>query len=348
MISIAALTVSASTYNPSSDGSAKDIEVPVPQADPAYVVKDGIIDANEYKELQIDTNCDTTDLNMSFGSSAYFEYAEETVKTIKYFFSWDEVHGFNMAVMFKPHEQKQLLSVAPGDIPGDDFLCNVGIQINISTSSGKPFYYAIAKRTDTGEYLKGHYMQFGNLPDYDPVEGTDFIISYNTDGYTVCEWSVPFDVFTTNYSDDTEIGFTLCVTGGDASSTDDSDRFEKAYSVSLGDFGWLCQQNPDGGQATAILEFTDYIVDKTGDAYSGVETVPSADTSDDAAVYNGQSVTEDGEIISAGPDVTVENEATPQVTANSTTAANTADPVIAVAAVCALSSGAVLILRRKY
>ncbi len=362
-----AIAISASGYNPCDTSSGNTVTIK--KANAADVIKDGVIGANEYVQYQAN-NSDSalTDLWMNFGTAAVYGKAESMVTTMKYYFSWDDTHGFNFAVIAAPEDLAQVLSEGTGNPPEDNFLCNTGIQfssdITKNRANGKiidtTLYYAVARRTDTGAYLEGHYNQLGQTGSYDPEPGVDYAISYPGDGTVVFEWSIPFAKFTSATGNDgEEIYFTIAVTSGTATQETASDRiWDEAYSVSLGDYGWLCpagqMKDPSSGHVTGILsteaiasDTSDDTGDSTTSTTSTTGTTSTTTTDDDQTTVNG--TTTDTTTTDTTTTTTTDDgsSAGTGTTTNGTTAAQTADPIIAVAAVCALSAGAVLVLRKK-
>ncbi len=347
------VTASAASFNPSN---VCNLEVTLKKADPADVVKDGVAGANEYVRFEVDLDPSSTQLNMGFGSSDVYNQSEAMLSTMEYYFSWDEVHGFNFAVKFKPEYLRQEYDEGTGDEPGDDFLWDSGVQISLDEdvmfkerANGywyDLFYYAISKRTDTGEYLEGYYDQLGLKGAYDPVAGQDYIITYPGDGSVFCEWSIPFDNFTTTYDPGDAVYFTICCTGSVEDISGYSNPVEATYTVSLGDYGYLIKQTKDVSRHVTAYISAETIKDADDTTDSGSQTDPISDdtTGGDqtAAPADGTAAGDDKAPVAAGDDT-----AAPQ-TGNGTAAAQTADPMIAVAAVCAISAGAVLVLRKKH
>ncbi len=361
LMSVAAF---AGTFN---QGGNCFLEVTLKKADPSAVVKDGVIGEGEYERYVLDTDPESPDcnLNLNFGQENPGAYllAEEMCKTMEYYFSWDDTHGLNFAVKCTPPILEQIIDEGTGDPPQDNFLGNVGFQFAADPAVYRAYekdgtfigtlYYAIAKRTDTGAYLEGHYNQFGLLGKYDPVAGQDYVISYPGDGSVICEWSIPFSYWLTDYSVGTEVYFTVCTTGT-PENTNYADSPKTGFSVSLGDYGWLTLQKKNVARNLTGIISDETVVAAPVDDTTGDTTTSATGTTAPAETK----VNEDGKVVviekttnEKGEEVIVEREATPEEisqTTNTTGAAQTADPIMAVAAVCALSAGAVLVLRKKH
>ncbi len=255
VLSMTAAVVSAQSYNPNG---GCDITVTLKKADPANVVKDGIIGEGEYEKFDADLSPDSTNLTLVFGNNAaMYTPAEEMLGTMEYYFSWDEVHGFNFAVKCTPPEYDQTIPVGTGEKPGDQFLCNLGLQVECAPAETRGelplFYYAISRNAKTGEYMEGHYNQLGNTGSYDPNPGTDFEVAFGADGSVIYEWSIPFANFTTTeVANGMRFGFTLCSVAG----TDTPDGDEKnynCYGVSFGEYGYMVDQRYAPSHAVATL-----------------------------------------------------------------------------------------------
>ncbi len=358
--SLLALTATAASFSPSGMCT---IEFTLKKADVADVVKDGVIGQYEYERVNVSTDPADTPLGMGFGEAQYYGYAENMLKTMEYYFSWDDTHGLNFAVRFKPECTRQVFDQGTADPPLDDFLANVGIQFSgdpniaydeaVNGAFTDIFYVAIAKRTDTGEYLYGHYNQLGLNGDYTFAPGQDYVINYESDGHVVCEWSIPFRYFTTTYAPGNNVYFTIAVTG--ALDQDHSlDSFNSAYSVSFGDFGFLMKQAKGESQNVTAVVSSETLRSSPDTTVPGT-TAPDTTTPSTTKPIETK-VNDEGKVVvvetttnEKGEVVVVEREATAEEIAasNNTPAAQTADPIIAVAAVCALSAGAVLTLRKK-
>ena len=274
--SMCAVAISAQSYNP---GGHCEIEFKVKKADPANVIKDGCVGENEYEKLDVDLNPEETQCILVYGSNtAMYTCAEEMLATMEYYFSWDEVHGFNFAVKCKPGEYTQTIPVKDGDVPGDDFLCNFGIQVDfeqmlncLSRDQGL-FYYSLSKNAQTGEYMEGYYTQLGLKGVYDPEPEKDYAINFNDDGSVTFEWSIPFDNYLEGApTDGTKVYFNIGVLAG----TDTTEELHtNTYGVGLGDYIFLGDRRmiPEPQCATAILS------DETIALIADPDTKPTTDT----------------------------------------------------------------------
>ncbi len=358
MLTSLAVCASARSYNPKGHC---EIELDILRTDPSYVIKDGVIGEYEYQKADVDTDPASTSLDIAFGNNnpAMYLPSEAMCRTMEYYFSWDDVHGFNLAVRYKPEVIQQLLSPKVGeDMPCDEFLCNTGVHLTFDTAKhneiaggyeyGMIYRFAVAKRTDTGEYMEGWYEARGLSGNYRPVGGQDYVITYGDDGYVTCEWSVPFSEIYPDAAAGTTMYFSLAACAGtDTLST----LYTDCYAVSMGDYGFLVARDKETSHAVAILSDKSVIPEQTDATYA-------VDTSDTAAA--GGSDTGSGETtqseVTVTPDTTNDQASAGSGagtgesagTANGTPAAQTADPVIAIMAAGVLSAGAVLVLKKKH
>ena len=199
LVSTLGIAVSAGGYIPTASGHS-DISFVLKQADPQYVEKDGKISEGEYERVIVDLTEENSQVWVTYGNNTDLTLpaAANLLASMEYYFSWDEVHGFNIAVKCKPDLVRQVLSVDPNaEKPGDDFLTQTGFYLAADPVKVLPpksvfsFYYVLAKNTETGEYIEGHYQQFGEADVYDPEADEDYVISYEDDGSVILEWSVP-------------------------------------------------------------------------------------------------------------------------------------------------------------
>ena len=278
LASVCVIGANAQSYCPLTgwkDGhdSAEEAKIEVKKADPADVKKDGVIGDGEYERLVVDQTEDNTPLHVLYVTNDNLQDGLDMLATIEFWFSWDEVHGFNFAIVGHPAVIKQVLDVKDDpEKPGDDFANNTAFILNMLTENGLAgtidengwahgsmdpknycVYYALAKRTDTGAYIEGHYdsNQLGLTGDYDPEGDTDYIITYTDDTATI-EWSVPF-----SYIESGEVGAgssifaCLAMTTGNAGPEDD--MYSDTYGIGLGDKCLMVDAKVD--KAGAFAEF---------------------------------------------------------------------------------------------
>ena len=338
MLSLLGIGAAAASFKPLPD----PVKFTVKKADSSLVVKDGLISAGEYERLSIDTSDSNSPLNVVYSNSDEdMNSGLAMLSYMEYYFSWDEVHGFNFAVRFKPTDFKQVLNInESGEFPEDNFLKNMGVAISSDPVATRArgekcdFYYAVARDTQTGAYLQGHYGQFGATGSYNPVAGTDFCVSYDTaGGYATCEWSIPFDVLATSAGAGNNVYFTISATSGRSETVDG----ESWYGIVLGDYGYGVDQKQAEGHATATL--SDEIID------AGSVPTPNPGTG------SGTAGTPSGTVVSgeggsgAGTDGTAgEGGANGTDTVN---ASQTSDPMLILAAVSAVSACGALVIKKR-
>ena len=247
------LTVGAQSQALNGSGWDPENVLNVKKTDPANVVKDGVISEQEYERFDVDLDEESSPLHVTFITGDDMSHGLEMLATMEYYFSWDEVHGLNIAIRNKPAVIQQLLDIKEGDKPEDDFCQNVawGISAKTDNEANPSFYFSLGKRTDDGRYLEGHWNQLGAQGNYDPTELTDYIITYDLEtGYCTIEWSIPLNVFLTEGGGaGSELQFTLWATGG----TNTVPNFSTAYGVVLGDFGFMVNQRNMINHVTCIL-----------------------------------------------------------------------------------------------
>ncbi len=233
-------------------------QIIVKKANPDDVVKDGIIGENEYVRYSPDLGTDTSYLFRTYVGGQAFEDSEAMLPTMEYYFSWDEVHGINIAIRNTHRQLYQTIPQGEGDKPGDDFAWDAAYVINAETLHGRNgdgdehnfcLYYALGKRTDTGEYLEGHYQQFGNTGYYNPTPDVDYIITYSGNT-SLIEWSIPFENLIPDAKAGTVLKFTLTATGG---TTDDPEDRDSSYGIALGDIGYAVSNKHHINHAEYLL-----------------------------------------------------------------------------------------------
>ena len=268
IVSVFAVNVSAQSVNAQGSTPTGTTAI-VKRADPANVAIDGVIGDGEYERLDIDTDPDSSFLHLVFGTGDVLEKAQVMLESMQYYASWCD-GKINIAVRNKPAMLQQILSVKTGgDYPEDWFCRNVAYTISSDVKQtrdkGKQcnFYFAIAKRTDTGEYLVGYYgaNQRGNSESYVPKAGEDFAIEYDhSSGYATMEWSIPFSEICETGTAGAGDSVYLCIGAEAGEGTEDtSDDF---YAVSLGDFTYGVDIRSAFNHAA--FQLSDDLIKKTG------------------------------------------------------------------------------------
>ncbi len=367
VVSLLAVSAAAESYIPNEHCSTK---FEVKKANPANVVKDGKIGAGEYVEVEVDKD----DLSRNFIDSAVYEDSETMAESIKYYFSWDETHGLNFAVVFDagngfhtsfdqptPNEEGKLM---------DDFCYNLGLNFSSGRADGMPyFYYSIGKKIQDGSYLNGHWNQLGADPSYSPVGGKDFEVSYNG---TVCtfEWSIPLSVLNVSATagSTVELNIAACAGNFDYDSTKwpTPGDARGTWGVSLGEFGFMCTAGKENQPAKATL--SNEMIPGGGDNTT-VAPTPGPDTSEATTPAPTQPVTTrietsivtetvpvtdtNGEIVTDtnGNQVTeVVSEVVSNVVTDAPAAPTspiTGDPAVIAAVVAAISACGVVVAKKR-
>ena len=270
MMIAAMFAISASAESIIFGGEYCEISLDVKKADSAAVIKDGIISENEYERADISVSEADSMLGLGFSAAESYIDAEAMLATLEYYFSWDEVHGFNFAVKFKPtsiiqeFEQptEQYLESENVMINGyDDFLNQTGIHVSVGEElrlynklheefeGGFIYRWAVAKRTTDGQYISSYYTKGGLIADT-PVPGEDYIIEYTDDGYVICEYSIDFAEIKPDARAGDELFISIGVTGG--TSTPET-LHSNSYSVNLGEYTYYMLRDKEAQNARFVL-----------------------------------------------------------------------------------------------
>ncbi|MBQ6262807.1 MAG: hypothetical protein IJK58_04760 [Clostridia bacterium] len=337
-VALFAITVGAESLAPNGSGWDPSVVVNVKKANPANVVKDGKINSNEYEKFEVDLSEDNSPLQITYITGDDMQSAFDMLKTMEYYFSWDETHGINIAIRNKPAAIQQLLDVKDAEKTEDDFCQNVAWGISAKTENDTVLYFALGKRTDNGKYLEGQYGsdQLGVNHNYNPTEGTDYIINYDYGtGYCTIEWSIPLSNFLTGGGEGSKLEFTLWANGGTNTVPD----FSSAYGVVLGDFGFMVNQKSMINQVTYLLTGEELAgtPDPVPDPVPGPDPTPAPVVNPDPDKYE---IKKDEN----GNDIVVDKETGEKV---DVTPAKTGDPMIIMAAVAAVSAAGAFIVRKK-
>lgn len=263
------------------------IDIDLKKTDPSKVIKNGKIDPGEYEEFMWEGDLETGECHLTMQWAKQmdvWDYAVAMGNSSHWYFSWDEVHGFNFAVVVTIptegfHTNWPQSKLDENGWVEDSFLGNVGLNIwNSNELFNKKFpgalYYSIGRDIDTGSYLYGHIGTLGNKNNYSPVPGVDYCIEYVGNTATF-EWSIPFEDFVIeNYQGvGTEFPFNITVTAGDSHPDTDSWYPERSYGIQFGQNSWLLHQfnrQRDSAWFTIVDEYVE-----GGDTPA---TTPSQDT----------------------------------------------------------------------
>lgn len=363
-----AVSASAESFIPGADYC--DIKLEVMKADSSAVIKDGIISENEYVRADISTNPDDTHLGLGWGSNtAMFAEAEAMLKTVEYYFSWDEVHGFNFAVKFKPSKIMQEFEQVPDTVGDDgvmrhgddDFLCQTGIHVHVAEAlntqknntgafeEGFIYRWAVAKRTTDNQYISGYYTKGGLLANR-PVPGQDYIIEYTSDGYVVCEYSIPFAEIKPGATVGDELYISIGLTAG--TSTSDN-LWVDNYSVNLGEYTYLMTRHKNAQNATFVLGSEQIANNSAVNTGEATTPAPTQTTEVETSIVTETVVVtgEDGEIVTGEDGEAVTEVITSVVTKPATNSdistVVTGDPAIIAAVVAAISACGVVVAKKR-
>ena len=329
------------------------VTVTVRKADPSLVVKDGVIGDGEYERFDVDLDPNTSPLNRNFWSSDDIDDVETMLSTMEYYFSWDDVHGFNFAVRNKPVALKQIIPEGTGDPPEDGFNKNVAytfiadLQPNLRILADTLLYYAVCKRTDTGAYQEGHYNQLGLKRNYNPTEGVDYVISYGDDGYSTIEWSVPFDNFVEDTpADGTVFYFSIGAQAGNSETA----AGERCYAIALGDWSWLVGARSSKNHVTGTLSSEMIVPTGNGGQNGGQNDGQGGDRDNQGGQQQVVIDTDKYEVKTdeSGKEIIIDKTTGEEVDRSTLpVAARTGDPMVVMAAVAAVSAAGAFMIRRK-
>ena len=357
-----------------------NIDIDLKKTDPSRVIKNGKIDPGEYEEYLWTGDLETGECNLTMQwanggrGGEFWDKCVAMGNSSHWYFSWDEVHGFNFAVVVTIPEEDFCTnwpqsSMNENGFVEDAFMGNVGLNIWNSTKIfNKKFdgalYYSIARDITTGTYLEGHIGTLGNKNSYDPVGGTDFFIGYEGTTATF-EWSIPFDEFVIeNYQGvGTEFPFNITVTAGNSHPDTDSWYPERSYGIQFGQNAWLLHQLNKQRDAAWFTIVDEYVAGgETPVTTPSADTVPVTTKAPETTVITEivfeTTINEAGEVEKVtdadGSAVTaivtrVETVEAPATTPGQGTAAPaTGDPMIMAAVLAAITAcGAVVSKKRK-
>ncbi len=379
LIATLGVAVSAETY---IEKQPTDIQVEVKQANPNQVVKDGRISVGEYDKF---TGVSIDDyLGMFYSNVMYYPEAEALAEGAEFYFSWDEVHGFNFALTYETNFESLGLSngfntsIPQGDPaddwegkgrPFDNFAWNIGCVITFGEgmlwddgTPGRPcLYYTIGRDIATGNYLEGHWNQLGVNDTYDPVAGTDFCVAYNGTKVTF-EWSLPLSEIGEVAAAGTSFSGNITGTCGlpadfenlPVDQTSGGPKFDEVgtWGVSLGEFGFGMTTVEDSKAATFTL--SDAKV--AGYSDSPVEPIPTGSTptsNNNSGEPIPTSNNNSGEPVptsnnNSGEPVASSNNTQPTNTNNSNEPAGpTGDPMIIAAVIASISAAGIVIAKKR-
>ena len=355
VVSLFAVTASADSYIENDQCTAK---FEIKKANPANVVKDGKIGEGEYAEVIIDK----TDLCLNFSSASDFELADKMADTIKYYFSWDETHGLNFAVVYDATADGFNTNIPMGTDaakPMDDFCANIGLSFNAGKyrDDGVPlFYYSIGKDIATGKYLTGHWDQLGTTGAYSATGGVDFEVSYSGTVVTF-EWSVPFSHMGYDAVAGTTIELNMSACAGNVRPSDDGTvdmGHGGLWSVALGQHSFACVASGNSSAAYGTLSdelipggntATETPADGTTPAPTQTTEVITSIITEEVVVTN-----DEGEVVTNEEGEAVTEIITSIVTkpaGNGNTNVPTGDPAVIAAVVAAISACGVVVAKKR-
>lgn len=246
-----------------------DLEIAARKADPANVIKDGIIGENEYDKLDFDAHNlwvnHHANLNPDNSYEALIEKIAVIMDSAEFYFSWDETNGLNFAVRYIPVDFYSDTTQADVDGNGEAaFFTDTGallMQFMTGLNKEEDFknvIYTMVGTNDNGDFLTFTYSNQSGYPlntennkyegGYAAVNGENAIVVYDEEsGYLTYEVSVPVSYIK---GDDGRINMLLSIfSGGKKNSWDETNHF----SLALGQWGFFMGQTQcTGGKITAV------------------------------------------------------------------------------------------------
>ena len=303
---VLSLMLSVLVIGASAEGISRmdcGIDIELKKTDPALVIKNGVIDPGEYEKYEWtgDLEIGESNLTMQWGAGGHVYWTEmvEMGNSSEWYFSWDEVHGFNFAVVITIPEAgfhtnwPQNERDSNGHVV-DSFMGNVGLNIWNSTELFNQqfpgaLYYSIGRDIDSGAYLKGHIGTLGNTGIFDPIGGVDYVIEYVGNTATF-EWSIPFSDFIISdagynvvVTEGLEFPFSITVTAGDSTPEGTGNYHDKSYGIQFGQNAWFLDQanrERDSAWFTVSYEYVEGA--KPEDTSVSSDTAASAPADTDA------------------------------------------------------------------
>lgn len=151
-------------------------DVTVKQANPAAVVKDGVIGAGEYEELIVNRDFDENSLNpsdllLSYYTVELLEKAIGLAANVHFYYSWDEVHGINFAIQATLPETPYCEVEMPAPGTGDDFIWQFGMMASVVEEDDPS-----TKKNEFGNDVMNASVG------YNTVTGTPLVGTWTSDG----------------------------------------------------------------------------------------------------------------------------------------------------------------------
>ena len=211
-------------------GEGAQTKVDLKKVDSSIVKKDGVISTGEYYQI-------ITDKTMVVEKPGSANYKTD----VKFYVSWDEVNGVNFAAEMSAANFAQNVNFHGRNIGDDCIIGGTSFVFNSMFNDADHktgVYYAVTKDLSTGEYSEGGYngqlgSTFCDLLDFDPAEGTDYVINY-ADGKAIIEWSVPFEFMapaSVTLEDGAEMAFTFAALNGEGNGWDSANT---VYAQGIG------------------------------------------------------------------------------------------------------------------
>lgn len=246
--------------------TAWDLEIELRKADASKVIKDGIIGEDEYERIEVDNSQLYITYNLGGEGDKFDEMrdlAYEIGDTIEYYFSWDEEHGLNIAVRYKPEEWNPF--DAAEMIEEITFSRTGGIMLQVVSDidcQTNLVYQTLAPTKDTENDV--HAFNAGSYDGQRGISNTFFATAENaaigydaSTGYVVYEISIPLADTTENTAVGGEIFFSLGVMGGSNLNIDQGYNANYIYGINLGQNGFFIDQTIMRGRKATVAVISD-------------------------------------------------------------------------------------------
>jgi hypothetical protein len=257
-----------------------------------------------------------------------------------------------------------------GGFPGDGFIFQYGACFATDINDGvlekdddSVIHRGFSQNTETGEFLTGHYGKHGYTGVYNMVAGENFMVKIEEDNWVTYEISYPLesvvvaDKITNGIpEEDYLIYFTMTATGGSKGTFNDG---HETYAVSIGDGGFMSNKWA-GEDLTNVKGYFSNELFVSPSVKESTETTTEAkpvETTVVTEIVKETTVDEEGNVVEVTDDegnavtsvvTRVESVAVTTTPGAGTASPSTADPVVIVSVIAAISAcGAVVSRKRK-
>lgn len=246
-----------------------DLKVNARKADPANVKKDGVIGENEYDELDFDNKWLTINVNAEDDEkrNKAIEDANKVRESVKFYFSWDETNGLNLAVQYKPikwgvneykaetHDEYILFTKSGGlllevfDSANPQAPVNgngMGLYMGLSQNkNGELLYCGYSNQTGFANGWCERDGKNGYFGDYKPDDKNACVKYDEATGIVTYEWSIPVNQLM--FGEEKTMHINLAVQGALSEKTGEWSDSNGCWSLNLGTWGFYAGQGALAG-----------------------------------------------------------------------------------------------------